>query len=304
MDQLDFAKAVGEIAAKREPFAVATVVRTVGSSLGKPGFKMIVSKDGRIIYGTLGGVCPEGPIVNIALETMKTGSPRMIKVHLEDVESAVTGTISRQSEDEIHVETNCGGTMEVYVEPYLPASRLVVIGQGGKDDVEDSLVKLSMMLGFEVVVIDPLPVLSTDPDVLISQVGYELSNFQFSDSDYVVVLTKGSRDVSVLKVLSRANVAFVGLLASRKRVKQDLEALTAERVRGDFIRAIHAPVGVDIGAIIPSEIALSIMTDIIATKYGRHLPHKVVVEFAGSDSTQEEHGRQVHDAEAERQLHM
>ncbi len=287
MNQLDFAKKMGEIAAKREPFAVAMVVRTMGSSLGKPGFKIILSKEGRILYGTLGGVCPEGPIVNIALETMKTGSPRTIRVHLEDVESAVTGTISSRSEDEIHVETNCGGTMEIYVEPYLPPSRLILIGQGGKDDVEDSLVKLGKMLEFEVAVIDPLPSLSTNPDLVISQVGYELANFTFSESDYVIVLTKGSRDVSVLKVLSRANVAFVGLLASRKRVTQDIARLRKEGVRENFVKSMHAPVGFDIGAITPAEIALSIMADITAVKYGHHPPHRIMSDLGIGGSEEE-----------------
>lgn len=122
MNQFEFARAMIEMATRQEPFAVATVVRIEGSSLGKPGFKMIVSKRGEIVYGTLGGVCPEAPIIDVALETMENGSPRLVKVYLEDVESSVRGLARSNSADEIYVETNCGGRMEIYIEPYIPAS--------------------------------------------------------------------------------------------------------------------------------------------------------------------------------------
>lgn len=274
MSQFEFAKAVAEMASRHEPFAVATVVRTEGSSLGKPGFKMIVSKKGEVVHGTLGGVCPEAPIVEVALETMKNGSPRLIKVHLEDVESSIRGLVRSRSADEIFVETNCGGKMEIYVEPYVPASRLVIVGHGGKDDLENYLIHFGKLLGFQTIIIDPAPVLSYEPDVLISEANFDLRKFELKDSDYVVVLTKGARDLDVLEELSKKPVRFVGLLASRKRVGVDIEGLRSRGVSEDFIRTLHAPVGADIGAITPSELALSIMTDIVATKYEKHLSHK------------------------------
>lgn len=273
-DAFSFAQALAEMSKREEPFAVATVVRISGSSLGKPGFRIIVSKEGKVVFGTLGGVCPEGPIISVALETIKTGMPRVVKVYLEDTRSSIMGLAKSQDPDEIHVETYCGGMMEVYVEPFIPPSRLILIGQGGKDDVEDALIKLGKMVGLKVVVIDPLPVLSEKPDMLIDDPGYDISNFEFKESDYVVVLTKGARDVNILETLSKFNVKFVGLLASRKRVKHDVDKLKEKGVRDEFVNSLHAPVGVDIGATTPAEIALSIMADIIATKYGKHLPHK------------------------------
>ena len=135
------AKMIDTLASRGTPFAVATVVKTEGSSLGKPGFKDI-SGAGEVVYGSLGGVCPESAIASAAKITMRTGSPKMVKVFLENVEDAVGAVLKSQSEDEIHVETNCGGTMEINIEPYLPQQRLVLIGQGGKDDVEEALVKL------------------------------------------------------------------------------------------------------------------------------------------------------------------
>src|SRR5580704_11195593 len=150
----DLVHFIDDLAERREPFVMATVVRIHGSTLGKPGFKAVVSKEGRIVYGTVGGVCPESAIATMALEALRTRKAKVIKVYLEDAQSALEGTLKNPNPDEIYVETNCGGMMEIYVDPYLPADRLILIGQGGKDDVEEGLVKLGKLLGFETIVID------------------------------------------------------------------------------------------------------------------------------------------------------
>ena len=275
MKQRDFTHFVDQLAERGEPFVVATVVRIRGSSLGKPGFKAVISREGRIVFGTIGGVCPESAVATTAQEALRTGQAKVVTVHLEDARSAVDGTLRNPSPDEVYVETNCGGTMEIYVEPYLPANRLVLIGQGGKDDVEDGLVRMGKTLGFETVVIDHLPVLTDDPDRLITDLDYDLNNFEFAESDSVVVLTKGERDVPTLEVLSRKKVRFVGLLASLQRVKDDVEQLRSRGVAPSFLESLHSPIGVDIGAITPEEVVVSIMADVIATKRGRHPPHAV-----------------------------
>lgn len=274
MKQAEFAKMMAILVEKGDPFAVATVVKTEGSSLGKPGFKVVISRDGEVLYGSLGGVCPESAIVDKAKETMRSGSPKTVKVFLSDAEGALQGMMKKKSEDEVYVETNCGGMMEIYVEPYLPQQRLVLVGQGGKDDVEDALVKLGKMLDFEVVVIDHSPYLTEKPDQLISDVDYDLASFKISETDSVVVLTKGSRDVQILKTLSKSNPRYVGLLASRQRAKDDMESLKKEGVRDQFLDLIRAPAGADLGSVTPSEIALSIMAEVLATKHGKQIPMK------------------------------
>jgi xanthine dehydrogenase accessory factor len=261
---------------RREPFVLATVVRIEGSSLGKPGFKALISKQGDTLGGSLGGMCPESVIAGAAQETLKTGNPKMIKIYLESVEKAVAGTILSQTADEVHVETNCGGMMEVYVEPYLPQQRLFLISQGGKDEVEDALVRLGKMADFEVTVIDHSPVLTEEPDRLITGTDFDLSGLKLGEEDSVVVLTKGTRDVEVLEALSKFRPRFVGLLASRKRARDDIEQLLKRGAETEFVSSIRAPVGADIGAVTPAEIALSIMSDIVAVKYGKVLPRKEI----------------------------
>ncbi len=274
MKQAEFARMMATLVERGDPFAVATVVKTEGSSLGKPGFKVVISRDGEVLYGSLGGVCPESAIVDKAKETMRLGSPKTVRVFLSDAEGALKGMMKKRSEDEIYVETNCGGMMEIYVEPYLPQQRLVLVGQGGKDDVEDALVKLGKMLDFEVVVIDHSPYLTEKPDQLISDVDYDLASFKISETDSVVVLTKGSRDVQILKTLSRSNPRYVGLLASRQRAKDDMASLKKEGVPESFLDLIRAPAGADLGSVTPSEIALSIMAEVLATKHGKQIPRK------------------------------
>ncbi len=268
---------MGDLSERREPFVLATVVRIHGSAIGKPGFKAVVSKDGRIVYGTVGGVCPESAIAPMALDALRTGKARIVKVYLEDARGALDGTLRNKSPDEIYVEVKCGGMMEIYVDPYLPADRLVMIGQGGKDDVEDGLVKMGKILGYETIVIDHLPVLAEEPDTLITDLDYDLDRFQFFPTDSVVVLTKGERDVKTLEILSKKGARFVGMVGSTQRVRDDLAELKKRGVPDSFLEDLHAPIGVDIGAVTAEEISVSIMADITATKHGKHLPHKPVV---------------------------
>lgn len=264
MPYRSLAEAVSRLEAERRPYAVATVVRVSGSSLGKPGFKIVVDDRGEIVYGTLGGVCPEGPIISIALECIREEEPRLVKVHLESTEEAVRGMATSGSSDEIFVETFCGGTMEIFVDPITPARRLFIIGQGGKDDVEEALVRIGKVLGFEVWVIDPMPMLEEEPDRLISDIDFDLSKLEIGPRDCVVVLTKGERDVKVLEAISEKTPLYVGLMASRKRALRDLELLRERGVREEFIGRISTPAGIDIGAKTPAEIALSIMAEVVA----------------------------------------
>jgi len=278
MKQAEFAKMMDSLASRGAPFAVATVVNIEGSSLGKPGFKVIISGAGEVLYGTLGGVCPDSAIVAAAKMTMRTGVPKMVKVFLEGVENSVGAVLTSQNEDEVHVETNCGGKMDIYIEPYLPQQRLILIGQGGKDDVEDALLKMGKNLDFDVVVIDHSPVLSEQPDELIKDVDYDIGKFPFANTDSVVVLTRGERDVGTLLALSKFKLRYVGMLGSRQRVREDVTKLREAGAGEQFITSLRAPIGADIGAVTATEIALSILSEIVAAKYGKEVIRKALPE--------------------------
>lgn len=278
MKQTEFARMMDSLASRGAPFAVATVVKTEGSSLGKPGFKVIISSSGEVLYGSLGGVCPESAIADVAKRTLMTGAPKMVKVYLESVENSVRAVLKSKTEDEIHVETNCGGSMDIYVEPYLPQQRLVLVGQGGKDEVEDALVRLGKMLDFEVIVIDHSPILSEQPDQLIGDKDFDLGSFEFESSDSVVVLTRGARDIETLQAVSKSRVRYVGMLASHQRARENAAKLQELGVGKQFTSSLRSPAGADIGAVTPTEIAFSIMSEIIAARYAKDVPRKSVVD--------------------------
>lgn len=254
---------MNELIEKRKPFVVATIINVTGSTLGKPGFKIIITNDENVPYGTLGGACPESSLMPHAKEVMKTGKPKMVKVFLEEAKDALLSMNRTVPENEIHVETFCGGIMDIFLEPYNPAQRLVLIGQGGKDDVQDALIRQGKALGYEVILIDHSPATAYEPDEVLQDIKDDLSNFELYPTDSVVVLTKGARDIPILQGLSTVETRYAGLMASHKRAKSDREQLASKGVSGEFLERLFAPIGIDIGAITPEEIAMSIMAQIV-----------------------------------------
>lgn len=265
MDSLGFAEQMNALISQGKPFVTATVVKTEGSALAKPGFKVLIHGN-QVMYGTLGGACPESVIIDAADQVMKSGIPKTIRIHLEEAEKGLDTIISRKDQDEIFVETFCGGTIDVFLEPYRALERLIIIGQGGKDDVEDNLVGLGKRADFNVTVVDHAPLLTEEPDRIIQDLDFDLGSLDLTDRDYVVVLTKGERDITTLRSLEKASLAYLGLMASRKRVDRDLGELRKSGVTEKFLSSIHAPIGIDLKAVTPAEIAISIMAEIISVR--------------------------------------
>ena len=156
METIGYAEEMHRLISQNMTFVTATVVKTEGSSLAKPGFKVIVH-NGDIIYGTLGGACPDSVILDAAEQVLSTGIPRTLRIHLEESGKGLEAIVSRKLPDEVYVETFCGGTIDVFLEAYRPRDRLIIIGQGGKDDIEDSLAGLGKLCDFQVTVIDHAP---------------------------------------------------------------------------------------------------------------------------------------------------
>lgn len=258
MQDQDIFSFAGKLSDSGQPFAIATVIRAEGSTLAKPGFKVILSKDGRLLFGSLGGACPEGAIAGPASESLKEGKAKIVKVHLEEAEKSMKEMHLNTNPDEIFVETFCGGTMELFIEPFLPRKRIVVIKQAGKDDVADSIMQIAGTVGLTSEILDLSAITFNEKGSAVDP----LASFQFTPNDYAVILTKGSDDIKVLKHLSKHKLPYVGLMASRKRSTYDFKELKGS-VKDSFIESIHTPIGVDIGAIQPQEIALSIIAEIV-----------------------------------------
>jgi xanthine dehydrogenase accessory factor len=243
---------------KDQKLAVATITKTFGSTLGKPGFKMLITQKGEIVYGTLGGGCPEGPIVRIGLDVIKSQTPRVARVFLEDVKTAL-GKIT-VSDDEIHVETNCGGNMEILIEPYSPRPTLMVFGDTFNSPLEKTLVNVGREVGFRTIEHNPLGACG-NPDLVSASV--DIDSIKIPDGAYVILVTRGVNDAPLLKHISKSRINYVGMVASKNRwnaSKQELEKMGVAR---EFIERVHAPAGLDIKSILLEEIAISILAEII-----------------------------------------
>jgi xanthine dehydrogenase accessory factor len=245
---------------KDHNLAIATITKTFGSTLGKPGFKMIISEDGEIVYGTLGGGCPEGPIVRVGLDVMKVQLPRVVKVYLEDAKTAL-GKISISNDgDEIHVETNCGGNMEILVEPYSPRPILMVFGDTFNSPLERTIVNVGKEIGFKTIEHNPLGACG-QPDLVSTTL--DIDSIKIPDGAYVVLVTRGVNDAPLLTHLSKFKLNYIGMVASENRWRATRDELLKLGVSKEFVGIVHSPAGLDINSILLEEIAVSILAEII-----------------------------------------
>lgn len=239
------------MSAKGQPFALATVVRITGSSSAKPGAKAIINSDGQVIFGWVGGGCAESLVCSNALESLLDGVPRIVDV---DLNHEVLGA-----------GMPCGGSMEVYVEPFRRAPHLLVVGHGR---IAETLAQLGRLLDFRVTVDDPAAteerfigcqVITQDPD---------FSRMEVTPDTYVVVATQHKSDHLSTKRAIEEGVRYIGLIASEKRSRLVFQYLLSQGVPESALKQIRAPAGLDIGARTPEEIVLSIMSEIISVERG------------------------------------
>ncbi|HXJ78071.1 MAG TPA: XdhC family protein [Candidatus Methylomirabilis sp.] len=235
-----------ELRGRTEAFALATVVRCERPTSAKPGAKAIIRPDGTV-SGWVGGACAEPVVVREAQQAMRDGKPRLIALVGEG--SGVPG----RAEGLVPYTMTChsGGTLEIYVEPFLPKPLLVLVGHG---PVVDTLAALGRATEFAVTIVAP------------DAVGEELAPLGLGRDTSVVVATHGNADESALERVLGAEVGYVSLIASRKRTLAVIENLRARRVPEDRIGRLKAPAGLDIGAVTPEEIAVSILAEIIQVR--------------------------------------
>jgi xanthine dehydrogenase accessory factor len=251
--------AVNAALAAGEPVALVTIVRAAGSTPQRVGAKMVVYADGRML-GTIGGGCYEADAFGKAREALRDRKPRLLHYELNDDLAQETGLV-------------CGGQMDVYVEPIEPAPHLYVVGAG---HVGFHLARLAASAGFRVHVLDDREKFANRDrfpeadEVATDSIPEWLERTRLTPASYVVVVTRGHRyDLDALRALVRRELRYVGLVGSRAKTARMFEALRSEGVSTEALRRVHAPVGLDIGAVTPEEIAVSIVAELIAVRYGR-----------------------------------
>jgi xanthine dehydrogenase accessory factor len=258
MNQEVFA-ALAEALQRGEEVALVTIVKSTGSTPQRVGAKMLVYADGRTV-GTIGGGCYENEAFWKAREAIKHRKPVTMKFELNDDFAQETGLV-------------CGGQMEVFVEPVEPSPELFVFGAG---HVGYFVARMAHEVAFKVHVIDDREKFASTErfgegiDVIVDHIPTWIDAHALPPTSYAVVVTRGhTHDLDAMRSLAKQPLRYLGLIGSKAKVKRIFDALVEEGMPADKLKGIHAPIGLDIGAITPQEIAVSILAELIAVKHGK-----------------------------------
>jgi xanthine dehydrogenase accessory factor len=218
---------------------------------------MVVFADGRIV-GTIGGGCYENDALGKAREALASGRQSLVHYELNDDFAQENGLI-------------CGGRMDVHIDPLEPSPHLFIIGAG---HVGHQLASPAADAGFRVHVVDDREKFASRErfpraTVTVEPIPEWLHRAEFPGSAYVVVVTRGHQhDLDAMRALAARDLKYLGLIGSRAKVARIYEALLAEGMPSECLSRVHAPIGLDIGAITPAEIAISILAELIAVRRG------------------------------------
>lgn len=265
--QTSFEDKVLALRTKGEPFAIATVVRTVDATSAKPGAKALILADGTIAEGWIGGGCARGAVTRAAIEALSDGQPRFVSLRPEELLDAEGRAHGEEREGVRFARSRCPskGSMDVFVEPVTPLPELVVCGES---PVAQALCELSSRLGMSRTLCAPGLARGKAPEV-----ERFLDGFAFDTEDgierYIVVATQGKGDEAALRAAIAAGAAYVAFVGSQRKFASLRQRLVGEGVAPAELDRVKSPAGLDISAITPNEIALSILAEIVAVRRRR-----------------------------------
>ena len=234
--------------------ALATITSVLGSIPSFNTAKMLVRDDGSIV-GTIGGGCVEAEVWQAAREVMEQEKPRTLTFNLNQNPKYDTGLV-------------CGGTLEIFVEPVLPVPVLYLFGAG---HVAMNTYKVARIAGFDVVVIDDRDAYANRErfpearEVIAEDFEQVMSRLQLNESSYVLAVTRGHRDdMKVLRWAVQTPARYVGMIGSKRKTLAIYKELENEGMDPALFERVMAPVGVEVGAVTPEEIAVAIVAEMIA----------------------------------------
>ena len=235
--------------------ALATIVHTNGSIPSYESSRMLVREDGSIA-GTIGGGCVEAEVWAAAKEVMQKESPRKMVFNLNNEASYDNGLI-------------CGGTLEVFVEPLLPQPMIYLFGGG---HVSTAVAKTASAAGFGIVVVDDRETFANKDRFPMAQEIYTSYEDAFektspNNSSYLVIVTRGHKeDMRVLAWAVRTEARYIGMIGSKRKVLSVYRALESDGYKPEEFERVYAPMGLEIGALSPEEIAVSIVAELVAVR--------------------------------------
>lgn len=239
------------LANEQTPLALATVIQTAQSTSGKVGDKALVSAQG-IIEGWIGGGCAQPAVIEAARQALESARPCLIRVGPKGEWEALDGIVDFSS--------GClsGGTQVIFIEPLNRQVKLNILGDS---PVALSLSDLAGRLDFAVTVTGP----ELDPTQFSETVQIE-HDFETADGDYIVVTTQGRHDRAALKAALNSNATYIAMVASHKKITGLKASLIKSGIDASELERVHSPAGIDIGAVSPAEIALSILAELVAVR--------------------------------------
>lgn len=251
--------------AKGESFCVATILRTADSTSARAGAKAVITQEGDL-HGFVGGGCVTGAVRRAALESIASGEPQMIRIKPKDEVVTQTDTDGVT----LH-KSSCpsGGTVDVFMEPMRAPRTLVICGAS---PIAQAILAVSGGLGARIVV----AALAEDHDKMAGADafldGFDLSSLTLTGADAAIIATQGKRDRDALRAVLASGAGYRGMVCSRKKLAKLSEQLLAEDASlAEALHTLHAPAGLDIGAIEPEEIGIAVAAEIVADRRGRAL---------------------------------
>jgi len=242
---------------KGETIAWVTVVDTKGSTPREVGAKMLVNKDG-LIAGTIGGGITEAKVIEETKQALKEGKRRFLTYHLTKEQAAL---------DEGAI---CGGDMKIFIDILQPKEEVLIFGAG---HIAVCVSKLAKMVGFRAVIIDDRKEFANQnrfpeaDEIIAEEIEEALTHLNITPSTYIIILTRGHlKDEEVLTSVIRSGAAYIGMIGSRNKNATVFQQLTKKGISQEELNKVHAPIGIDIKAQTPEEIAVSIMAEIIQVR--------------------------------------
>ena len=262
---------LGIISARKEtgePFALATVVRTVSATAAKAGAKAVILPDGTIYEGWIGGGCARAAVLKAAKEALADGQSRLVSVQPPDALDEKGLKAGEEREGVRFAKNMCPsqGTMDIFVEPVLPRPQVVICGSS---PVAVAIADLARRSGFAVTVCAPTAEQSSFDEVDRRIEGYALPVNE-AGRRYVVVSTQGRGDEAALQAALAIEVDYIAFVGSRRKADVLKAALAKQGVAAERLAKLKAPAGLDLGAITPDEIAISILAEIVAARRGKN----------------------------------
>src|SRR3954466_7993219 len=280
----DIYEAAVELRKQGRKGALATIVNVRGSVPSFETAKMLVRDDGSIV-GTVGGGCVEAEVWQAAREVMENERPRTLTFNLNQNPKYDTGLV-------------CGGTLDIFIEPVLPPASLYIFGAG---HVALSLYNTAKDAGFDVNVIDDRESYANRErfpnakEVMAEDFDHAMARLTPNETSYIVIVTRGHHDdMRVLRWAVQTQARYIGMIGSKRKTIAIFRELVKEGIPEQRFERVHAPVGLDIGAITPEEIAIAITAELIAVRrrVERSLPHMSWLRSRSATSTSDETKKQ------------